>query len=93
MWEGGYVGDVVWVSMGCNVQKSVFQLILRNPGFFPLFGHEGKNKDRFLKNTSHYDRGQTDTVLNTAAHDLITKFFLEKFKKKMVDRHGGLKLT
>ena len=90
MWEFGYVGDVVQVSMGCNFWKSMFQPILRHPGFFPLFGHEGKNKDRFLKNTSHYYRGQTATVLNTATHDLITKFFKEKFKKKMVDRHGGL---
>ena len=91
MWEGGYVADVVRVSMGCIVQKSIFQPILRHPGFFPLFSHEGKNKDRFFKNTSHYYRGQTATVLNTATHNLITKFFLEKFKKKMVDRHGGLK--
>ena len=58
---------------------------------FALFSHEGRNKDRFFKNTSHYNRRQTKTGLNAATHDLITNFFLEKFKKKMVDRHGGLK--
>ena len=58
---------------------------------FALFSHEGRSKDRFFKNTSHHNRRQTKTGLNAATHDLITNFFLEKFKKKMVDRHGGLK--
>ena len=59
---------------------------------FALFSHEGRSKDRFFKNTSHHNRRQTKTGLNAATPHLITKFFLEKFKKKMVDRHGGLKL-
>ena len=59
---------------------------------FALFSHEGRSKDRFFKNTSHHNRRQTKTGLNAATHDLITNFFLEKFKKKMVDRHGGLKI-
>ena len=45
---------------------------------FALFSHEGRNKDRFFKNTSHYNRRQTKTDLNTAPPHLITKFSLQE---------------
>ena len=43
-----------------------------------LSGHDGKNKHRIFKNTSHYQRRETKAVLNIATPHLITEFLLRE---------------